>query len=206
MMLNLYLIRHGHTVWYETGGVAGVSDIDLSSAGEQAAKALARTWPSSRAINSWYCSPFARTRQTSELLREDIVEKLTIQEDSRLRELNFGDWEGMTWAAVHEQHEQEMKHWGEDWINRAPPNGETFANQHARCKQWLESLYEGIEVEHTAIAVLHGGSIRALVCECLQWPLEQAMGFSVDPATATLLSIDVESRRSTLRMLNSACF
>lgn len=225
-MLRLHLIRHGHTIWHTTGGVAGRSDIDLSKDGERAVIKLAKTWQDHEKLYSWYCSPLVRTRHTTQLLRHNMLCQNNefdrneqsayppVQLDERLVELDFGVWEGMRWQDVHTQYEKQMRHWGEDWVKRSPPGGETFAEQALRCRSWLSDLIakENLQSKHgdgqgrTAIAVLHAGSIRALVCEILDWPLTRAMAFNVDPATLTTLEFEPGKSLWTLRRLNSLSF
>lgn len=207
---TLDLIRHGHTIWHETGGVAGRSDIALSDAGRQAVISLANGLGPGWQPAVWYCSPLQRTRETASLLRKRHREQATesslpaIAFDERLVELDFGDWEGLTWAQVHEQHELQMRKWGQDWVNRSPPNGETFAQQVKRCGDWLLELQDRLadDSRHSAVAIIHGGSIRALLCLCLGWPLSRAMNFSVDPATICRLQCS-DDGRWTARTINS---
>jgi len=203
---TLTLVRHGHTQWTDSGEVAGRSDIDLSSEGRDAVTQLARTASASLSIQNWHCSPLQRTRQTTQLLREGMSSGITlpdVQFDDRLVELDFGDWEGMTWAAVHEQYDSEMAAWGEDWINRCPPNGETFAQLVARCDAWLnEQMPEGA-LQADTLVVLHGGTIRALICLCLGWPLTRAMSFTADLARVSQLSFDQKNRKWVARSINS---
>lgn len=210
--ITLLLVRHGHTIWNDTGGVAGRSDIDLSKYGEQSVSALATSWSENTTLDSFYSSPLLRTMRTTQLLREGLSHHAPFPQlvtDRRLVELDFGDWEGMTWQSVHEQYQQQMEQWGQDWINRSPPNGESFSQQAARCDAWLQSLVSDlrdVRGDHTAMVVLHGGSIRALVCLCLGWSLERGMGFSVDPASVTSLQLDQGNGRWMARMINSSTF
>jgi len=213
-MLRLHLVRHGHTIWNDTGGVAGRTDIGLSEKGQQAVTDLARTWSPIDHLDSWHSSPLLRTRHTTQLLREGGFQSHELPEvliDERLVELDFGRWEGMTWQSVHENYQQEMDLWGQDWVNRSPPDGETFSHQAARCEAFLNTLVDGFQSDtslsaHHAMVVLHGGSIRALVCLCLGWPLTQAMSFQVDPATVTTLDLSDGDAGWTLRQLNSRNF
>lgn len=211
-MKTLLLVRHGHTIWHDTGGVAGRSDIDLSEQGQQAVSKLAKSLSNELALDSWHISPLLRTRRTSELLctGSNLRHYPQPVEDKRLVELNFGDWEGMTWQAVHEQYQKDMELWGQDWVNRAPPNGESFAEQTARCTDWLNAWMhgslKGTDGSHTAMVVLHGGSIRALLCQCLGWPLTQAMSFSVDPASVTRLDYNTENHSWLVRKINGYNF
>ncbi len=211
-MLALLLVRHGHTIWNDTGGVAGRSDIDLSEHGQLAVSKLGSSWSETRRLDSWHSSPLLRTRHTTQLLLEGMPHRASLPQvvkDERLVELDFGDWEGMTWQSVHKQYQQEMEQWGQDWINRSPPNGETFAQQAARCGEWLQTLVSDVNDfsrSLTAMVVLHGGSIRALVCLCLGWPLDRAMDFRVDPASVTSLQLDHGNGQWTVRMINSINF
>ena len=203
----LWLVRHGHTVVHGTGGVAGRTDVALSAAGREAVERLGRALAEHDGIAAtpprWHASPLERTRDTATLLRRAAgqgtgwgMEQATgrtggraapaIAFDERLVELDFGDWEGSTWEAVHRDHGEALAAWGEDWVSCAPPGGESFARQAARCGEWFdETIGEGGSgrEEGGAIVVTHGGSIRALACRLLGWPLESAMRLSVDPAT-----------------------
>lgn len=212
---SLYLIRHGHTEWHATGGVAGSSDIALADEGRVAIGRLAQVLnESALEPQAWYCSPMLRTRQSSALLREgwqppsaDVAADWTLPEpslDERLVELDFGDWEGMTWAEVHEKHGDLMKAWAEDWLHRAPPGGERFSEQADRCRRWLADASDALAGVDAAAAVVvsHGGSIRALLCQCLGWSLQRAMNFRIDPASLTHLQYSHADARWLARGIN----
>ena len=182
---TLYLIRHGHTHASETGGVAGVSDIPLTDKGRGAVSLLANSLaslPLAERPVSWLASPLARTRETADILRRAIdQEHLELQLDNRLVEMNFGRWEGSTWATVHSEHTEAMAYWAEDWVNRSPPGGECFQQQADRCQAWLAD-WLATTPGGPVVVVAHGGSIRALLCVMLRWPLADAMRFAIDPA------------------------
>ena len=208
-MNNLYLVRHGHTLWSDTGGIAGRTDIALSDQGTQAVKRLADSVLPHSTFTRWYCSPLQRTQATSLLLRESLQQRSTSPLptqilDERLVELDFGDWEGLTWPQVHEEHGDLLHAWGEDWINRSPPGGETFQQQIDRCSAWLgECLAHDSPPDGSAMVVTHGGSIRALLCVCLGWPLKRAMQFEVDPASLCWLNRRSADDAWVVRKLNS---
>lgn len=170
---------------------------------------LARSWPEGLQLDSCYSSPLQRTMHTTQLLRDALPQNARLPQvvtDKRLVELDFGDWEGMTWQSVHEQCTQQMQAWGEDWVNRAPPNGETFGQQYARCIEWLHGSELQSSRVHNETVVLHGGSIRALLCHCMGWPLTQAMDFRIDPASVTMLEQGEAGETWTVRKMNSLVF
>lgn len=187
----LWLVRHGHTVVHGTGGVAGRTDVALSSAGREAVARLGRALAGLPGVSAmpprWHASPLERTRDTAALLREAIGQTgHPLALDERLVELDFGDWEGSTWEAVHRDHGEALAVWGEDWVSCAPPGGECFAHQAERCDAWFDEVIgdvgSGAE-EGGAIVVTHGGSIRALACRLLGWPLGSATRLTIDPAS-----------------------
>lgn len=209
-MKNLFLVRHGHTIWSDTGGVAGRSDIPLSDVGMAAVTTLGQTFKPETSFTHWFSSPLQRTRQTSSILRSGLssISNYPLPEDcidSHLVELNFGDWEGMTWDDVHRDYEQSMRHWGEDWVNRSPPNGESFDEQVHRCRQWLTDWERGlVSVSASSTMVIaHGGTIRAILCLCLNWQLSTAMSFNIDPASICWLQQTTDTAPWKARMINS---
>lgn len=209
-MINLCLVRHGHTIWSDTGGVAGRTDIDLSDQGRAAVSAFARTVQPDREFTHWFCSPLKRTQETSEILRSIIATPNLsalpeVQLDERLVELDFGEWEGLTWNEVHENMPDLLSNWGEDWVNRSPPNGETFNEQNARCQSWLNDWLENVNDTSgaSAMVVAHGGTIRALVCQCLGWDLRDAMTFNVDPSSLCWLQRENSEVPWQIKMINS---
>lgn len=209
-MRNLFLVRHGHTIWSDTGGVAGRTDIPLSDTGKMAVTAFGATFKAEAIFTHWYCSPLQRTRQTSAILRAKLtaISKHPMPEsriDPRLVELNFGDWEGMTWDEVHRDFEEVMRYWGEDWVNRSPPNGESFDEQVQRCSQWLNDWQQGLDsqIDYSTMVVAHGGTIRAMLCLCLNWSLSDAMTFTIDPASMCWLQQSTANAPWQARMINS---
>lgn len=217
MSAPLWLVRHGHTVVHGSGGVAGRSDVALSAEGrvaiERLGAALADHLAGTDVVPRWASSPLGRTRESAALLRATSGQtSRALAIDHRLVELDFGDWEGMTWEAVHREHGDALAAWGEDWVSRAPPGGESFADQAARCGAWFDEAVgrtgagAGAGASGKAngeeragaddaglIVVAHGGSIRALACRLLGWPLRSAMRLTVDPATVCRFERDART-------------
>lgn len=188
-VISLALVRHGETAATEAAEVCGRSDPPLSPLGRDTVARLAASplWQSLvPGIDELWCSPLQRTRQTVVAL--DPPERLAVPRlDDRLVELDFGRWEGLAWHEVHRRWPEALAHWSDDWIARAPPDGECFHALVERVAGWFASWRRR---ERSAIVVTHGGCIRALVCVALDRPLDQAMELRVDPASLHLLELD----------------
>ena len=157
---TLYYIRHGETDWNAQRRLQGTSDVPLNDTGRaQAARhgvtlaGLDEDW----ATFDFVASPLSRTRETHEIVVSHLngtVPKVRL--DARLREVEFGRWEGRTWSAI-EQEEPEghaiylTKAWDE-----APHGGESYGDVAARVESWLET------VNGDTVIVSHGGVSRVL--------------------------------------------
>jgi alpha-ribazole phosphatase len=125
----------------------GRLDLGLGpGAGAEIARACALA-PRARRIVT---SPAARARALAEALAER--DGLKPEPDPRLRELDFGAWEGRPWAEIDRA---ESDPWAEDPEHRAPPGGERFADLRARVTAALAGLSPG------TLVVTHAGPVRA---------------------------------------------
>jgi alpha-ribazole phosphatase len=103
--------------------------------------------------------------------------------DERLREMNFGTWENRLWAELPRT---ETEPWMADYVTLAPPAGETFGAVQQRAASFLAALLTAPVAEPTLLFT-HGGTIRALVCHCLEIPLRNAFQLQIDYASVTKL-------------------
>jgi len=163
---RILFVRHGETDYNAEGRLQGQRDIPLNGRGRaQAAaigRALAKALPEAiaalEAAEAFVASPLIRTRQTMELARASLglaPERYGLE--PALKELTFGDWEGLTWPQVAKRDPAGARAREADKWNFAPPGGESYAMLAARLQPWLESL------KADGFVVSHGGVARALM-------------------------------------------
>jgi alpha-ribazole phosphatase len=81
--------------------------------------------------------------------------------DSRLRELDFGQWDGQTYEDVMSSGDREwMEQWYENPFDLSPPNGETLREMGKRVDDWMEQMIASAGANEIVIIVSHGGPIR----------------------------------------------
>jgi alpha-ribazole phosphatase len=179
---RLYLVRHGLA---EVGHGRAVGHLDppLSAAGAESIAALAGSWRGpmpDRLVGS----DLRRAADSARLFAARLGR--VAETDSRLREISFGRWEGLSWEEIHRRDERRLAAWGKRWWKVAPPGGETFAELSRRVLAWFEDLRSGGEV---VVAVAHQGSLRALLGALLDLPRNELFELRLDHAHVSALAV-----------------
>ena len=168
MTRRLILWRHGRTSWNVAGRVQGQSDIALDDVGRaQGADAAARlaALEPVRIVSS----DLVRAHDTAKELA--AVTGLEVELDERLREMNFGAREGLTWHEAWERYPDGMRAWM-DGDESQIPDSETHAQAGARLAAAVEDVLETLADGETAVVVAHGAVLRVGACTFLGFPRE----------------------------------
>lgn len=158
-MLRLTLIRHALTDWNASGRFQGVADVELNAEGRQQARRLASYVAGLDEAATIHVSPLKRAVQTAELAFPGRPLNL----DPRLKEINFGEFEGKT-QLENESHVG-WADWLEDPFERVAPGGESYSQVRVRAVAWMEEVVAS-EAEHI-VAVTHSGTIQMLLSHVL---------------------------------------
>ena len=113
MNTTITLVRHGETGWNALGKFQGCSDIELSNDGIQQAKYLSEKFDNK--FDFIYASPLKRAKRTAEIISQGSNKDIKIAED--LREINFGEWEGLTIKEIESNFPEKVVQWRTDEIN-----------------------------------------------------------------------------------------
>lgn len=159
-MARLALVRHGETAWNAQARYQGRADLPLSDAGQRQAVMLARRL-AREDIHAVYASDLQRAWEMAVTIA--APHGLPVRAEPRLLEMDFGDWEGLTYDEVQERYPQALAAWEADPLNMAPPGGETLAHVVARVQSLLDDVVR-IHPDHTVVLVAHGGPLRVLLC------------------------------------------
>lgn len=156
-MKTVYLIRHGETDHNAAGRAMGQTDVPLNARGLEQARQTAeflRRYPIQRIVSS----DLARSMSTAQPLAAALG--LTVEPDTRLRELNFGILEGKTVAECEAINPEAVAHWRSGDFDAALPGGETRRSLMQRTRTVLDEITSG---PHAHVALFsHGGTLNAL--------------------------------------------
>ncbi|MBX3498683.1 MAG: histidine phosphatase family protein [Alphaproteobacteria bacterium] len=141
----VFLFRHGETEWNATGRIQGRLDSPLTARGREQARAMGVAL---KAIAGAACrdmlvfaSPLGRVRETLSLAAETAgLDVAGCRFDDTLREITWGEWDGMTRAEIDQRApgamaERERAKWG-----HAPPGGESYQAAALRVRPFLDAV------------------------------------------------------------------
>jgi broad specificity phosphatase PhoE len=161
----LFYVRHGETDWNVAGRLQGWLDPALNAVGRRQAavcadilRDLIEREGCSPLDYGYVASPLQRARQTAEILRTALgLAPGEYRVDPRLREIGFGEWEGLTLREVRSRAPQALAARERDKWAFVPPGGESYAQVALRMREWYEAL------DGNTVVVAHGGTARALI-------------------------------------------
>jgi broad specificity phosphatase PhoE len=195
-MIRLLLARHGETARNSEKRIQGRSDAGLSRRGIQQAAALAKELKGEE-LHALYCSDQKRAKQTAERIAA-LHKGLQIVREPRLREIDFGLWEGLTLEDVQARFPAELHAWQEG-VNAAPPGGEPMAGVMQRTGDLLEAL-RARHTGQTVLLVAHAGVLQALICQAMEILPRRWWAFHL--YTASLSELWLYEHGATLVSLN----
>ena len=150
-------------------------------------------------LDAIFSSPLERAQVTAKTIAQP--HHLTVQVEPRIAEINFGQWEGLTFEEIETRwpgrlHEMYVH---PDTVDI--PGSETFGEAEARTMDFLNELIR-TNKNKTFLIVSHGAAIRTMICGLLQLPLDRAWNLSQGNANITRIEA-LEEGRNILRTLNS---
>ncbi len=163
MSLTLYLLRHGETVYSQTGGYCGDLDPKLTADGVQMATAFAEAY-GTVPWQAVYVSPMQRTIATATPLCQAMGIEMELR--AGLKELHYGLWEGQTTAWVKEHYAEDYVRWLTEPAWNPPTAGETAVQLASRAVPIISEI-EAIFQEGNVLVVSHKATIRIILCSLL---------------------------------------
>jgi probable phosphoglycerate mutase len=165
---RVVLLRHGRTEWNATGRFQGQLDSPLDVIGKAQALAAAVAVAPMEA-DAIVSSDLSRAADTAAAVAAETALQVVL--DERLREIDLGEWQGLTRAEAREQFPDEYAAWqaGED-ARRG--SGETYAEVGARSAACVVEWLDRLGPASTLVAVTHGGTARATIGTLLALPAD----------------------------------
>ena len=161
--VTIYFLRHGETDWNAVQRYQGQTDIPLNEKGRgQAARngrTLAEHLGGRAGSLDYVASPLSRASETMRIARGAMgLEPTAFRLDDRLKEQNYGHWEGQLWSELPATDSLGFAARERDKWNWQPRGGESYAMLSARIAGWLADVHaDCVVASHGAVSrVLRG--------------------------------------------------
>lgn len=195
-MTKLIIVRHGQTLWNLERKYQGHSDIALSETGLKQAMAVAERL-AEESVDAVYASDLSRACKTAEHIA--AKHNLTVTIVPELREIKFGEWEGLTYDEITEKWPGLL---GKLWTTPDEleiPGGETFQQLKARAYTAIKKIVAD-HPGQTVVVVAHGGTIGTILCAILDIHLNHVWSIRQDNTAVNI--IEYYDGRPTITLLN----
>ncbi len=197
MMTKLVLVRHGQTEWNVDGKFQGQSNVALTEEGIRQARELAEHFPVQK-LDAIYASDLSRARVTAEIVGDYFG--LPVQVTRELRELHFGDWEGLSYDEIVSGWPDALENFLQHPDRLRIPHGESFHQLQERAMLVIAKILAAHDDE-TVLVVAHGAILRTILTAVLHMPLEYLWSIRQFNTAVNILRYD--DGNWTIELLNS---
>lgn len=167
MKTTVLLIRHGETEWNTLGRFQGCTDIELSREGIRQAGLLKERLNGD--FDYIYASPLIRASETAKIIAENTNKEVISAPE--IREINFGEWEGLTVHEIREKYPDVFNAWRTDkkesYICGGDLSIHNAADRATKCILDIVSKHKGKKIA----IVAHGGIIKAALIGIFGWDM-----------------------------------
>ncbi|MFD8793198.1 bifunctional RNase H/acid phosphatase [Streptomyces vinaceus] len=194
------LLRHGETALtpQKRFSGSGGTDPELSEAGRRQASAVAEALAGRGTVQTIVSSPLRRCRETAQAVADRLGLTVTVEEG--LREVDFGAWEGLTFAEVRERFPDDLQAWLDSPKAAPTGGGESFAAATRRISATRDRLLAA-HAGRTVLLVTHVTPVKILVRLALGAPPEALFKMELSAASLSAVAYYADGNAS-VRLLN----
>lgn len=158
-MNRLYIVRHGETVWNTLKKTQGMLDSALTQKGIKQANKLANRLLDEE-IDYIYASDLSRAYDTAKIIAKKL--NLEVKTDKNLREMNYGDWQGLTKEELEKKYPEKLTIWRSKPHTITIDGAESLIQVQERTLEVVNRLKK-IHKNKNVLLVSHGSSIKSLI-------------------------------------------
>ena len=191
------MVRHGQVVGYDGIPVYGHTDVDMTDVGVMQMEHLAERL---RLVNigAIYSSDLKRSSLGARIIARHHDAPLHVLPE--LREMHFGDWEGLTLTEIRKRFPDELKKREADLVRYHPPGGgesvESLSKRVLPCFENVLQDQKGKDI----LFVGHGAVNRVILCHTLGLDLSRM--FTIQQDYGCLNIIDYLPDSTRVKMVN----
>jgi alpha-ribazole phosphatase len=191
---RLLLVRHATAGGY--GRFQGQLDVSLTSAGRRELRLLGAKY-SRYPVQAVYASDLRRARETAGAIARKLGLGVIVRPE--LREMHFGEWEGLSWNQIATRYPKLAAQWIERFPRQAIPGGEPLGQFRKRIAAAVREIVAANRGQ-CALVVTHAGVIRLTVGRALGLPARNLFRLAQDSCAVNV--IDFLEKGAIVRCIN----
>ena len=186
METQVYLVRHGETLWNREQRLQGQLDSPLTENGILQAEELAR-YLDHHFFDTIFSSDLERAAHTARIIASHKQGDHRIIMDERIRERHFGNFQGLTWKEVTERFPNDAAKEVAGNPMNVIPGGESKHQLLLRVKVFFEELvklHEGKKI----LVISHGGVVNVWTRQVLKIPFDVPRRFYLGNSSISIFN------------------
>ena len=198
-MVKLILVRHALTVDNQKSRLSGHIDSSISEEGKEQIDKITN-YLKDFDIDKIYTTTSSRTKDTVKKLSE--LKFIEIIEKESLKEISFGDFEGLTFDEIKDKYPKEFQDMIENGYEYKYPNGESLIDSYNRVCIELDNIISNND--RTILICSHGGTIRNIITYLISNSYKYHWNFKIDNGSVTIL--EVQDGFTVITAMNNTSF
>ena len=199
-MVKLILVRHALTVDNQKSRLSGHIDSSISEEGKEQIDKITN-YLKDFDIDKIYTTTSSRTKDTVKKLSE--LKSIEIIEKESLKEISFGDFEGLTFDEIKDKYPKEFQDMIEKGYEYKYPNGERLIDSYNRVCIELDNIISNND-DRTILICSHGGTIRNIITYLISNSYKYHWNFKIDNGSVTIL--EVQDGFTVITAMNNTSF
>lgn len=186
MTTRLILARHGRTEWNDAMRFQGRSDVPLNERGWSESACIAERL-ADEPIRAIYTSDLARSRDTALVIARRLDKPMVVE--PRLREIDLGEWQGLTYAEVGRRYLRAAAPLPAYPVDEPAPGGECLRQLQTRVVDAV-TMIAARHCDECVALVMHGACLRVLMCAWLGMDLSAYWRLQFDSGSISEASVN----------------
>ena len=199
-MVKLILVRHALTVDNQKSRLSGHIDSSISEEGKEQIDKITN-YLKDFDIDKIYTTTSSRTKDTVKKLSE--LKSIEIIEKESIKEISFGDFEGLTFDEIKDKYPKEFQDMIEKGYEYKYPNGESLIDSYNRVCIELDNIISNND-DITILICSHGGTIRNIITYLISNSYKYHWNFKIDNGSVTIL--EVQDGFTVITAMNNTSF
>ena len=199
-MVKLILVRHALTVDNQKSRLSGHIDSSISEEGKEQIDKITN-YLKDFDIDKIYTTTSSRTKDTVKKLSE--LKSIEIIEKESLKEISFGDFDGLTFDEIKDKYPKEFQDMIEKGYEYKYPNGESLIDSYNRVCIELDNIISNND-DRTILICSHGGTIRNIITYLIAKSYKYHWIFKIDNGSVTIL--EVQDGFTVITAMNNTSF